>query len=49
MWWSRTIPETVADALRRHDYQTYAFEALVEGSWQRIRLTDSGCRHHGAG
>jgi len=49
MWWSRTIPETVADALRRHDYQSYSFEALVEGSWQRIRLTDSGCRHHGAG
>lgn len=49
IWWSRTISEPVADALRRQDYQTYVFEALVEGAWQRIRLTDTGCRHRGAG
>jgi hypothetical protein len=47
IWWSRTIPESVAEALRRHDYQTYVFQALVDGTWRRVRLTDTGCRHRG--
>lgn len=49
IWWTRTVPEAVADSLRRHDYQTFVFEGFVDGTWQRLRLTDSGCRHHGAG
>ena len=49
MWWSRSIPEPVAEALRRHDYQAFTFEALVDGTWQRLRLTDTGCRPRGAG
>jgi hypothetical protein len=48
-WWSRAIPEPVAQALRRHDYETYVFQGLVDGTCQRLRLTDTGCRHHGQG
>jgi hypothetical protein len=47
IWWSRTIPEPVAEALRRHDYRTYVFQALIDGTWQRLRLMDTGCRHRG--
>ncbi len=47
IWWSRAIPELVAAALRRHDYQTYMFWALVDGTWQPVHLSDTGCRHRG--
>ncbi len=49
IWWSRAVPELVAEALRRHDYETYVFQGLVDGTWQRVRLTDTGCRHRGQG
>lgn len=49
MWWSRTIPEAVAAALRNHDYQTYVFSALIDRTWQPIHLSDTGCRPRGQG
>ncbi len=49
MWWSRTIPEAVAAALRRHDYQTYVFWALVDRTWQPVHLSDTDCRPRGQG
>jgi len=49
IWWSRTIPEAVAAALRRHDYQTYVFWALIDRTWQPVHLFDTGCRPRGQG
>ncbi len=49
MWRSRTIPEVVAAALRRHDDQAYVFWALVDRTWQPVHLSDTGCRPRGQG
>ena len=48
-WWSRTIPESVAEAVRHHDYETFLFEGQFEGQWKALSLEDSGCRNKGAG
>ena len=49
IWWSRTIPEPVAEALRHHDYQTFTFEGQIAGEWRQLSLEDTGCRGHGQG
>jgi hypothetical protein len=49
IWWSRTIPEAAAAALRRHDYQAYGFWAFVDRTWKPVHLSDTGCRPRGQG
>jgi hypothetical protein len=49
IWWSRTVPESVAEALRHHDYRSFTFEGQLVGGWKPLVLEDSGCRGHGQG
>ena len=48
-WWSATIDETIAAAIRRGDTSIYRLEAPVDGQWRPLQLHDSGCKWKGMG
>jgi hypothetical protein len=43
-WWSATIGNDAASAIRQNDTSVYRLEAFVDGQWQLLRLHDSGCK-----
>jgi hypothetical protein len=48
-WWSATIDDTIAAAIRRGDTSVYLLEAWADGQWRPLELHDSGCRWKGMG
>jgi hypothetical protein len=43
-WWSATISDEVAAAIRQRNTSLYRVEGLVGGQWTLLRLHNSGCR-----